>query len=86
MKKQMIRIRKDYDILESNFNEMPVPGIEFEIDCSFSGNQKSEIFYIYYNIEDQTWFGYIALNDYEWMAVKDENVEAIVSEYHLSVV
>lgn len=79
--KKIVKIQKDYDVLVSNHNNMPTPGIEYrlnEIDVQDDSAVEDQWVYIYYNIEDDSWFGFEVVYD-AWFVLDDEDLSRYIS-------
>lgn len=79
--KKIVKIQKDYDVLVSNRNNMPTPGIEYrlnEIDVQDDSAVEDQWVYIYYNIEDDSWFGFEVVYD-AWFVLDDEDLSRYIS-------
>lgn len=76
----MTKIVKNTNVLVSDKNGDPVPGIEFAFTINHL--MSTEEIYIYYNCIDGTWFGErIAYG--EWLDLDDDTLEWYIDIYNL---
>lgn len=76
----MTKIYKNANVLVSDKNGDPVPGIEFSFDINHT--MSTEEIYIYYNCIDGTWFGE-RISYGEWLDLDDDTLNQYIDKYNL---